>query len=465
MNARVLPTASIASVAALVALVLGYPEPDESAASSSVDQSTVPGDNSDQIRIAVDDLVECIRDNGAPEYPDIEIGDDGLPVVPAGAPPPPAEVEAACAPIVARIDDLTAPIVARIDDLTTDAMRHAGAELERLDPYDVVLDALDTRQLVALGEFHLCQEYHDFLQALLLHPELPAKVDDIVVEFGNALYQDVADRFLLELEPVSDAELSQIWRNTIGGRTYWDAPVYEQFFRTVRAVNRGLPEQDRIRVLLGDPPVDFTQLQSAADADELPAPGGRDTFYADLVEREVLAEARRALLIAGGGHLHRGVSANDNPEQGNAGTLLSAEHPDALFVIEPLPFNQPDGEDPHDWVETAMASWPRPSMALIEGTWLAAQPVVYRALEPDLTFGDQVDAVLWLGPETTLTASQADPEIYRSGDYATELARRSTILSEIEGQPIDYIAEGLALSTAAPGIYDGRNALAELYAS
>ena len=122
---------------------------------------------------------------------------------------------------------------------------------------------------------------------------------------------------------MSDTELSQIWRNTIGGRTYWDAPVYEQFFRTVRAVNRGLPDHDRIRVLLGDPPVDFSAIRSAADADELPAPGERDTFFADVVEREVLAEGRHALLIAGADHLHRGESTNDDPSQGNAGTLLS----------------------------------------------------------------------------------------------------------------------------------------------
>jgi hypothetical protein len=34
MNARVLPTAAIASVAAVVAVALGHPEPDESAAST-----------------------------------------------------------------------------------------------------------------------------------------------------------------------------------------------------------------------------------------------------------------------------------------------------------------------------------------------------------------------------------------------------------------------------------------------
>ena len=88
----------------------------------------------------------------------------------------------------------------------------------------------------------------------------------------------------------------------------------------------------------------------------------------------------------------------------------------------------------------------------------------FRALEPGLTFGDQVDAVLWVGPESTLTASQADPEIYRSGDYAAELARRSAVFSEIEGQPVDLVAEGLALSTAPPGLHDGRNAVGALYA-
>jgi hypothetical protein len=454
MSVPVLPIAAAGSVAALgAALALGYPDPDGVAAPTSVDQPTVAVDSSEPLRAAIDELVDCIHDHGAPDYPAIEIGDDGLPVLPAGAPALPAEVEEACAPIAASTEDLA-----------DDALRRAGAELERLDPYDVVFDALDTHQLVALGEFHLCQEYHDFLQALLLQPELPGTVDDIVVEFGNALYQDVADRFLLDLEPVRDDELSQIWRNTIGGRTFWDAPVYEQFFRTVRAVNRGLPEQDRIRVLLGDPPVDFTQLRSAADADELPAPGGRDTFFADVVEREVLAEGRHALLTAGADHLHRGESTNDEPSQGNVGTLLSSEYPDALFVIDALPFNERDGEAAHDWVETALESWEIPSMALLDSTWLAAQPIEYRALEPGLTYGGQADAVLWLGPETTLTASQADPAIYRSGDYAIELARRSTILSDIEGQPIDYVAEGLALSTATPGIYDGRNALDELYA-
>ena len=48
-----------------------------------------------------------------------------------------------------------------------------------------------------------------------------------------------------------------------------------------------------------------------------------------------------------------------------------------------------------------------------------------------------VDAVLWLGPEQTLTASQPDLALYQTGQYAADLRRRSQILTDIGGQPID----------------------------
>ena len=200
-----------------------------------------------------------------------------------------------------------------------------------------MLDATERYPLVALGEHHRLQEFHDLLAALLLDPGLPDKVDDVVVEFGNALYQEVADRFLLELEPVANAELSQIWRNTIGGRVSWDAPVYEHFFRTVRAVNWRLMPERRVRVLLGDPAVDFGQIQGAADRDKVPTEKSRDPFYAGVVEREVMAKGRRALLIAGFPHLRRGLHPTDDPSQPNLATLLTQQHPGSLFVVKRSP--------------------------------------------------------------------------------------------------------------------------------
>jgi hypothetical protein len=71
------------------------------------------------------------------------------------------------------------------------------------------------------------------------------------VEFGNALYQDIADRYVSGKE-VSAADLSQVWRNHTNPIMF-DSPVYEQLFKTVREVNQTLPEGKRWRILLGDP--------------------------------------------------------------------------------------------------------------------------------------------------------------------------------------------------------------------
>jgi len=63
--------------------------------------------------------------------------------------------------------------------------------------------------------------------------------DDIVVEFGNAKYQEVIDRFVRG-EDVPYDVLRQVWQNTTQPIHIWDLPVYEEFFRIVRAVNASM---------------------------------------------------------------------------------------------------------------------------------------------------------------------------------------------------------------------------------
>lgn len=76
---------------------------------------------------------------------------------------------------------------------------------------------------------------------LLSDPRVPEVVDDIVVEFGNALYQPMMDRFIAG-QPVGNAALRPAWRDTTQSPAgTWDQPVYEQFFRTVRATDTGRP--------------------------------------------------------------------------------------------------------------------------------------------------------------------------------------------------------------------------------
>ena len=102
---------------------------------------------------------------------------------------------------------------------------------------------------------------------------------------------------------VSDAELRKVWRNTTQPGQGNDRAITEAFFRAVREVNASLRPERRLRVLLGDPPIDWDAVESRADHQEWLRL--RDTPPAALIRREVLEPERRALVIYGGIHLQR----------------------------------------------------------------------------------------------------------------------------------------------------------------
>jgi hypothetical protein len=352
-----------------------------------------------------------------------------------------------------------APIATPGDDVAS------GGVLKPRDAIPAVVEALERFPLVALAERHLLQEWHDFATALLLHPALPAKLTDIVVEFGNALHQEIADRYVLEGKPVATSDLQKVWRYTIGGNILWDAPVYAQFFRTVRAANAARPPGRRLRVLLADPPFDPAMVRGVGDGPYLrSATERRDAHYAGVVEREVLKKGRRALLIAGAAHLLRGLHARDHDDRPNAATLLARGSADLLFVIDPLVLPPDPPQAPlARRVQVEVANWPRPAIAPLAGTWLGATTESLRpwinasahlAEKPEgARYGAQADAVLYLGPGGLLTASQADPSLYHWGDYLRELQRLSRIAADL-GEATDLVAEGIRRSQAGPSWFE-----------
>ena len=152
--------------------------------------------------------------------------------------------------------------------------------------------------MVGLGEPHQSRQFHEFLKTLVTTPSFIALHPTIIVEFGNARYQSIADAYVAGSD-VPKADVEKIWRNTTQ-LLVWDAPMYEGFFHTIREVNRKVPEGSRLRVLLGDPPIDWSAIRTPADFPR--AYGYRDWFYADVVERKVLDKHRRGLLIMGSTH-------------------------------------------------------------------------------------------------------------------------------------------------------------------
>ena len=264
-----------------------------------------------------------------------------------------------------------------------------------------------------MSDAHGNAQNHEFRLALIRDPRFAEAVNDIVVELGNALYQDVADRFVNGAD-VPYIELRQIWENTVvttAGNNYL---MIEELLRAVRDVNIKRPADRRIRVLLGDPPIDWTRVRTREDWStflEL-----RDSYPAALVQLEVIAKQRRALILYG--HLHfqrRNILSNFVMDYWQAQTLVSlieAATPTRVFTIWQL-----DMEN----VPMDVTNWPVPALVTIRDTDLGKVDVsLLRA--PTGRFGvvdgkmapiskeqwrtlraeDQLDAILYLGPSAAM---------------------------------------------------------------
>lgn len=303
-----------------------------------------------------------------------------------------------------------------------------------IDGHLGILKAFTTYPLVALGEAHWLQQEADFITQLLHHPDFSRIVQIIVVEFGNTFYQPVIDRFITG-ETISDDELRRVWRNVGGVGHAFESPIYANFFRTVRALNKTLPTARKLRVLLGDPPLGGqTNERGPAWRGEVNA---RDAHYAEVVEDQVLARGQKALLIAGAAHFARISDAA--PPEGNVVQRLELKYPGTIFVVIPhVIFDETRAVRPDEVreLEARLAAWPVASLATVHGTWLGGLDAylhfdnIAQIVGPDgterlvrvpyigpdgtpvtkLQLSEMADALLYLGPQETLTFTPlADP--------------------------------------------------------
>jgi hypothetical protein len=246
---------------------------------------------------------------------------------------------------------------------------------------------------VALGEgFHGNEQGHAFRLALIRDSRFAATVNDIVVECGNAKYQDVMDRFVRG-DQVPYETLRQVWQNTTQISGVWDRPIYEEFFRAVREVNASLARDRQLRVLLGDPPIDWESIRQGKD-DVGKWVRDRDRHAVDVIRREVISKNRRALVIYGDGHLFRVGQSLVSQLERDAGINVFTIATAMSTMFEDLIALQPDA-----------TSWPIPSLATVRGTALDAKQFVYR------------DAVLYLGPPSAITFSRLPASLCSDARY------------------------------------------------
>lgn len=300
-----------------------------------------------------------------------------------------------------------------------------------------ILALFDRYEVVAMPVAHGKKDLDDFILALIRDSHFPDKVNDIVIECGNSLYQPVLDQYIAGMD-VPFTEARKAWRNTTQSMCGQSA-FFELLFPLVRAINQKLPAARRLRVLSGDPPIDWDKVTTSEEARKFL---DRWPSIASVMEREVLSRHRKALMLFGTFHLfHTADSAVSRYEK---------TYPNVTFVISDLGVydaNRKPGSN------SAFASWPNPSLIPTKGTWLGNlalsdifSPLIRTNSDCKVTIGFRpelqkpmaalVDGFLYLGPQAYRLGELIPASVAIDTEYITEMQRRNSLLGVFGAQTL-----------------------------
>lgn len=299
--------------------------------------------------------------------------------------------------------------------------------------------ALEQYPVVLVDEGnHQAGEPHELLRRILSDTRVMESLDVIIVEFATATHQDVLDAFIQGKDVPFD-ELSRVWRDTSTSPiTPWDSPIYLQLLETVREANRVLPPEKKVRMLAGDPPVDWSSIETKDDFERAIQP--RDPYAAQVAIEQAFELGKRVLVVYGGGHLMRlplGPGDLRNPLT----SYILAEHPGAAWVVKfmwPVRAGLADRTDElvpgHAYRTADHWSGSSPAPALFEGTRsLVIDPGTGERSwqEVPLYDGHAVrdiyDALIYLGREDQWTVVPSELDQDRDAAYLKELDRRNRL--------------------------------------
>lgn len=304
-----------------------------------------------------------------------------------------------------------------------------------VEPIGAILDAFADHDVVGLsdGRTHTDEKSMELKVALIRSPRFAAMPIDVAVENGNARYQDVMDRYVRG-EDVPFSELRRVWDDTTQPQTVNGADYISPVYVALRDVNRPLPRAQQHRAILGDPPIDWSAVHTHDEFQKWLAK--RDESGAKMIQKEILVKGRKALAIYGGGHLQRKQQAsNYNMDSPLAQTVISLLDRAGVktFVVSSLAERE------------TVKAWPVPSLALIRGTTFGAEIIPEGPLARvevkadgtfvplprekwiDLTQEEQIDAVLYLGPNSTIGERPLSPTICTDPGYLENRLQRMAI--------------------------------------
>lgn len=317
---------------------------------------------------------------------------------------------------------------------TVSAQSHLppGQNLEASDGIEFVLNNFNRHPIVAIADLPGCEEFHQFLRTLLQSPDFRSKVNIVLVDFGNPIFQSMVDRYVVDGELTPETVLRHVWDDTSESPSLtWDSPVYAEFFDAIRAANLAMSKEKRIHVLLGGAPILWRKVKTKEQW--LAFMGqAREQALAEKVN-EILNRHERALVVAAQSHLLRFSS-----DSMNARALIEKTYPGQVFVV--IPQSRFGRGNVYKQIEGREANIPEGSIALLQDTWLGSVAVSDEASSRPLQ--EAADAILYLGESSQLTRLQPFAYLFRDDEYWAELNRRWQL---VHGETLDLLKAGFDL--------------------
>lgn len=234
-------------------------------------------------------------------------------------------------------------------DLMKKAINNTPSINEIINAEDYIIQTFQNCNIIGLGEGgHHLENSHHFFQKMFDNKKIQEIINIVIVEFANTDYQDILDRYILG-EEVPINELRKVWReSTQSVGRFGEATIYFELLEKIRTVNLSLSENNKIRVLGGDPPIDWKAVNSLEDYNK--SNSQRDIYPAELAIEYGINRSMKVLVIYAEYHITKIIdkTASGHP---SITTYVNDRYPGAMKVIAVL--------DPQEFqLEEQTKNWP-----------------------------------------------------------------------------------------------------------
>jgi len=198
---------------------------------------------------------------------------------------------------------------------------------------DYIIQTFQNTNIIGLGEGgHHLENAHQFLHKIFENKKIQEIIDVVILEFANTGYQDILDNYISGKD-VDRNELQKIWReSTQSAGLFGESPIYFDLLKKIRDINYNLPQDKKICILGGDPPINWRAVNNLENYNKQIG-GARHTFPAELAIKFGINQGKKVLMIYSEFHLTKIPDKTVYPIYSTITSIVNKTQPDAMKVI------------------------------------------------------------------------------------------------------------------------------------